>query len=600
MKNWYVKCVLLFLVLGLGAVSVHTESTFAATVGQKLTAPEAGWQRFDDTNEAIKYSGNWSRNSASGYYGGTTNESTFAGSHVDFSFTGTKIRIIAGANTDHTILQKITIDGVTETFTLRRAAGYQYVSYEKTGLSTGYHNVTINSTDSSLATLDAIDIDSNGQLSTSLLAEDFSGTPGSNQVQLKWSFAKKDTISISLKRALQSGGPYTTIANNLSANNYLDKDVVNGQTYYYMMTTQKDGVQVAATPEIIVTPKSIFGMLNPLLQGKIVQPGNNQNSTLESTTFVTDNNADTYYAVKPEVASGTISDFLIYNFETPQTINAFRLQIKDYTNQPIGIGFIDSKNKETFLRYTDGKQGIDGNIYFFPNTMTDIKKVYVWNYSSSSKNLLVSEWEMYGLQNTLTATNKKTSVYLTWTGISAAKTYTIKRSTVAGGPYTTIATDVSGLNYNDKSITDSKKYYYIVEASIDNYILASNEASGNIDLNATEQTDPETTPPSSPSDPTPTTPSNPTDPGTEPSTPSEPVGNRAILTITMINGLQQEFDLPMSEVTSFVKWYDGKGNGTGSAQYAINKHDNNKGPFTIRKSYVIFNNILTFDIDEYS
>lgn len=80
----------------------------------------------------------------------------------------------------------------------------------------------------------------------------------------------------------------------------------------------------------------------------------------------------------------------------------------------------------------------------------------------------------------------------------------------------------------------------------------------------------------------------------------EPTGDRAILTVTMTTGLQKEFDLTMSEVSDFMNWYDAKDNGAGPARYAINKHNNNKGPFTKRVDYVIFKNILSFEVDEYT
>ncbi|MNI77667.1 hypothetical protein D3C73_1339760 [compost metagenome] len=68
----------------------------------------------------------------------------------------------------------------------------------------------------------------------------------------------------------------------------------------------------------------------------------------------------------------------------------------------------------------------------------------------------------------------------------------------------------------------------------------------------------------------------------------------------MNTGLEKEFDLSMDEVNAFIAWYENKQSGTGTASYAINKHDNNKGPFTSRKDYIIFDKILTFSVDEYS
>lgn len=87
---------------------------------------------------------------------------------------------------------------------------------------------------------------------------------------------------------------------------------------------------------------------------------------------------------------------------------------------------------------------------------------------------------------------------------------------------------------------------------------------------------------------------------TEPQPEPQPVSNRAILSITMLTGLEKEYDLSMDEVNTFINWYDTKDAGSGPSKYAINKHDNNRGPFSKRTDYVIFNNILTFEVSEYS
>ncbi|WP_270619779.1 bacterial surface protein [Paenibacillus macerans] len=85
----------------------------------------------------------------------------------------------------------------------------------------------------------------------------------------------------------------------------------------------------------------------------------------------------------------------------------------------------------------------------------------------------------------------------------------------------------------------------------------------------------------------------------DPVTP-KPSEGRAILRITMLTGLEKEYDLSMQEVNAFINWYDTKDAGSGPSKYAINKHKNNIGPFNKRTDYVIFNNILTFEVNEYS
>ncbi|GIP08226.1 hypothetical protein J1TS5_03960 [Paenibacillus macerans] len=98
---------------------------------------------------------------------------------------------------------------------------------------------------------------------------------------------------------------------------------------------------------------------------------------------------------------------------------------------------------------------------------------------------------------------------------------------------------------------------------------------------------------------TPIPPTDPTEPE-EPTTPEQPSGNRAILVVTMTTGLEKEFDLSMKEVNDFIDWYEAKQAGSGKASYAIDKHDNNKGPFSSRKDYILYDRVLTFEVSEYN
>lgn len=94
--------------------------------------------------------------------------------------------------------------------------------------------------------------------------------------------------------------------------------------------------------------------------------------------------------------------------------------------------------------------------------------------------------------------------------------------------------------------------------------------------------------------PTPTEP-DPVDPE-----PEQPSGDRAILVVTLTTGLEKEYDLPMTDINAFLNWYDSRYAGNGPAKFAINKYINNKGPFSKRTDYMIFDKILTFEVNEYT
>ena len=78
-----------------------------------------------------------------------------------------------------------------------------------------------------------------------------------------------------------------------------------------------------------------------------------------------------------------------------------------------------------------------------------------------------------------------------------------------------------------------------------------------------------------------------------------PTGDNALLVIKMISGLEKEFELSASEVQDFIDWYNDRADGRGKETYMFDK-DFNKGPFTVRKDYVAFSKIQSFEVMEYT
>jgi fibronectin type 3 domain-containing protein len=70
-------------------------------------------------------------------------------------------------------------------------------------------------------------------------------------------------------------------------------------------------------------------------------------------------------------------------------------------------------------------------------------------------------------------------VNLSWNSVSGATSYSVERSTTAGGPYTPIASDLTETSYTDKSVTANTTYYYVVKAKLsDTESVTSAEVSG--------------------------------------------------------------------------------------------------------------------------
>ncbi|MBB6218004.1 hypothetical protein HNQ80_004141 [Anaerosolibacter carboniphilus] len=121
-----------------------------------------------------------------------------------------------------------------------------------------------------------------------------------------------------------------------------------------------------------------------------------------------------------------------------------------------------------------------------------------------------------------------------------------------------------GESYTDKGLDNGNTYYYVVSTIIDGVEGPdSNEASA-------------------------------TPRGTI-VTP-QPTGDKAILTITMVNGVEKEYDLPMSKVLESISWYESEG---ADKPYFLFDKDFNIGPFKARKDYIAFDKIASFEVNEY-
>ena len=62
------------------------------------------------------------------------------------------------------------------------------------------------------------------------------------------------------------------------------------------------------------------------------------------------------------------------------------------------------------------------------------------------------------------ATAGNAQVLITWGVSTDAMNYTVKRSTVSGGPYSSIGSP-SAPTYTDSAVTNCTKYFYVVSAS---------------------------------------------------------------------------------------------------------------------------------------
>ncbi|MEO7101632.1 MAG: autotransporter-associated beta strand repeat-containing protein, partial [Luteolibacter sp.] len=66
----------------------------------------------------------------------------------------------------------------------------------------------------------------------------------------------------------------------------------------------------------------------------------------------------------------------------------------------------------------------------------------------------------------LAATTSNNVINLTWNAVNGATSYTLQRSSVSGGPYTTLQSGITGTSYTDSTVTLGNIYYYTIFATL--------------------------------------------------------------------------------------------------------------------------------------
>jgi cellulose 1,4-beta-cellobiosidase len=129
----------------------------------------------------------------------------------------------------------------------------------------------------------------------------------------------------------------------------------------------------------------------------------------------------------------------------------------------------DAVNWTNVFETPDGAGGVD-RITFAASG----RYVRMLGVQSSGSGYAVSEFQIFGnltslLPSTptnLTATAVSSSqVNLVWAASTNATGYNVKESTVSGGPYTVIATNISTLTYTNTGLNAGTTYCYVVSAT---------------------------------------------------------------------------------------------------------------------------------------
>ncbi|MCC0635244.1 MULTISPECIES: hypothetical protein [unclassified Clostridioides] len=137
-----------------------------AVIGEQLLQPESGWKRYDEANiQAIIKGTFWGKENFNGFYGGSSIWLKSIDSSYKFKFYGNKLRLISDRNTNRPQNNtKLVIDGVEYICNTYGQTNGQILAIDVGNLEDSIHDVVISPVKEGLATIDCIDINSDGYI----------------------------------------------------------------------------------------------------------------------------------------------------------------------------------------------------------------------------------------------------------------------------------------------------------------------------------------------------------------------------------------------------------------------------------------------------
>ncbi len=349
-------------------------------------------------------------------------------------------------------------------------------------------------------------------------------TAGVGRVTLQWQAAAGSTTQgYTIMRATSSGGPYTVLtswADNTSPQ-YTDLSVTNGTTYYYVIAAGNQSGNSSNTAAVNATPVAASALpLGWARQdiGTTGRAGSAAFAPAGDSTFVTTGagsgiggTADafgfTYGSISGDFTitarllsiGGTLGKTGIMIRETLNP-NAKTFVMKlgdagwrqagfgsrtttggsmswiggnDYTWQP--AWFRLQRTGSTFTAY----ESSDGITWFTVGsstaTVSDTCYIGLANCSGNTAALSTTTFDHVSIISSggglpaapasITGTAGNTNAQLSWSTVSGASAYALKRAATSGGPYTAVAANLIATSYTDTGLVNGTPYYYEVTAA---------------------------------------------------------------------------------------------------------------------------------------
>lgn len=349
------------------------------------------------------------------------------------------------------------------------------------------------------------------------------GTAGDGYVNLDWADnSEGDLAGYTVYRGVSSGGPYSTLNGTLlTASQYSDGSVTNGQTYYYVITASDDSANdSAASAEASATPSGpvsqaavwinefhydndgtdtgeffeIAGPAGTSLSGWTVYGYNGNGGVIYDTEALSGTLPDQnggYGTLSFAMAgmqngspdglaladgSGTVVQYISYEGQITATdgpasgSTSTDIGVSEPSDSPVGWSLQLAGSGTTYADFTwqSPMAGTPGSL----NTGQD--------FGGSTEDTTPP-----AAPTGLAATANDGSVDLNWDNNSEPDLdgYVVYRATSSGGSYSAVSSLLGASSFTDASVSNGTTYFYVVTASD----LTGNESGYGSEASATPE-----------------------------------------------------------------------------------------------------------------
>jgi fibronectin type 3 domain-containing protein len=242
--------------------------------------------------------------------------------------------------------------------------------------------------------------------------------PNNGSVTLSWP-AVTGAVSYSVARSLTTGTGYITVGSVTTGVTFADSNVVNGTTYYYVVTagngtcSSGNSTEVSAAPAC--TPPTAIADL-------LAMPGNGS---------------------------------VVLTWTAPASAVSYQI-LRSTTS---GSGYALAGTKGAATGFTDTSV-VNGTTYYYVVTASNGS----CSSTNSNEETVAPACIPPAAPAVVTPTPGDGQVLLAWTTSAGATLYRVSRNTTGTGTFTQVAT-ATAATYRDQALTDGTKYYYVVAAS---------------------------------------------------------------------------------------------------------------------------------------